>query len=111
MVLPSFMRKQTVQVKRYPRVQDHGNESIDYDADPAVSSLKGSVQPGTGQVDLTHRDGAEIAYTILAPLQYDVQHDDLIVYDGDTYFVNGEPERWKTGVLDHQVIRLSRWTG
>lgn len=110
-MLPSLMARQSYTRKRFPRVNDHGAQVIDYSGTPVTAVYLGSIQPGTGDTDLTNRDGAEIVYTIYGQPTDDVKHDDVIeLTDGD-YQVNGAPERWGTGILDHQVIRLSRWTG
>lgn len=112
-MLPSFMRNQAFVAKRYPLVNDHGNTVPDYTQEPAfTTSLRGSIQPGSGTTDVINRDGAEIVYTIWCPnARVDVTHYDLVDLPDGTYFVNGEPERWQTGVLDHATIRLSRWAG
>ena len=47
------------------------------------------------------------------PPNADVLAGDRIVYDGDTYTINGRPRKWKsaTGRLDHIMISIERWTG
>ena len=109
-MLPSMMTQEFTR-KRYPKVSDHGNLVVDRKGVPATAVFYGSIQPGTGMTDLVNRDGAEIAYTILARPDSDVKHNDILTLAGQDYFVNGEPERWETGILDHTVIRLSRWSG
>lgn len=110
-MLPSMMNKPFTR-KRYPQVLDHGTATTDYSAVPvSVSGFYGSVQPGTGTVDQLNRDGAEIVFTIFARPNADVMHYDLIDLPDGTYFVNGEPARWGTGIMDHTVIQLSRWAG
>lgn len=109
-MLPSMMRFPFTRL-RYPRVVDHGTSVVDYSAVPASAVIYGSMQPGTGEVEQLNRDGAEVVYTIFARPGSDVMHDDLFDLPDGKYFVNGEPERWGTGVLDHVVVRLSRWRG
>ena len=116
MTLPSFMSKPFTR-KRYPPVIDHGAASRDYTATPTTATFygsiqPGSIQPGSGTTDMVNRDGAEIVKTIFATdPAADVRHFDVITLADGDYFVNGEPERWETGILDHAVIQLSRWTG
>ena len=110
-MLPGLMARQTYTRKRYPRITDHGAHVVDYAGTAATAVYRGSIQPGTGDTDLTNRDGAEIVYSIYAPLSDDGKHDDVIVLDDGDYQVSGSPERWETGVLNHQVIRLARWNG
>lgn len=107
--MPSVLTSQAFELRRYPTVTDHGVPVIDASASPATSTLRGLIQPGTGTTDTIHRNGAEVVKTIWCPPGSDVQHDDRIAIDGLEYFVNGAPEEWRTGVLDHDVIRLSRW--
>lgn len=109
-MLPSFMTKPYVR-KRYPVTVDHGTEDVDYTGTPTQATFYGSVQPGTGSTDVINRNGAEVVKTIYGQPNSDVEHRDLVEVAGKTYWVNGEPERWDVGVLDHVVIRLSRWLG
>jgi len=109
-MLPSFMAKPFYR-KRYPATSDHGTTRPDYTATPTSVLFRGSIQPGTGTTDTINRNGAEIVKTIFAQPGSDVKHDDLITLADGDYFVNGEPERWDVGILDHMVIHLSRWSG
>lgn len=109
-MLPSMMRQPFTRL-RFPRVKDHGTEVIDYAGTPTKLVVRGSLQPGTGTTDLVSRDGAEIVYTFIAQPGADVHHDDQFEIFGDRFFVNGEPEVWATGIMNHTVIRLSRWRG
>lgn len=109
-MLPSMMNKPFTR-KRYPRSLDHGTQVVDFSATPTFAIFYGSVQPGTGTTDQINRDGAEVVYTIFARPAADVSHRDLVVLPDGTYFVNGEPERWGTGIMNHVVIHLSRWDG
>lgn len=110
MVLPSFMSRPVTR-RRYPLVEDHGTAVRDYDADPDEATIYGSVQPGTGTEDPVNRNGHEVVKTIWAQPDSDVQDDDVVVLPDGEFFVNGVPERWDTGVLDHVVVHLSRWKG
>lgn len=109
-MLPSMMNQPYTR-KRYPRTLDHGAMVIDTSATPVTADGRGSIQPGAGTTDIVNRDGAEIVFTIFARGDTDVQHFDLITLSDGDYFVNGEPERWGTGIMNHQVIHLSRWAG
>lgn len=109
-MLPSFMTQEFTR-KRYPLVKDHGTEVRDYTATPAEATFYGSIQPGTGTEDTINRDGAEVVKTIWAHPGSDVAHYDVLTIKGLDYFVNGEPDEWDVGILDHMVIRLSRWKG
>lgn len=109
-MLPSMMRQPFTR-KRYLRVMDHGTMVIDPASTPTVQEYRGSIQPGTGTTDTINRDGAEVVKTIWAHPGADVRHYDIITLPEGDFFVNGEPESWGTGILDHLVIHLSRWKG
>lgn len=109
-MLPSFMNKPFTR-KRYPTITDHGSSVRDFTATPAEATVYGSIQPAAGGVDQVNRNGAEVSKTIWARPDADVTHYDIFALSDGNYFVNGEPERWETGILDHVVISLSRWTG
>lgn len=110
-MLPSMMNKPFTR-KRYPVATDHGAQTTDYTGTPVTDTFRGSVQPGTGTTDTLNRNGAEVVYTILARPNADVtDRDQVTLGDGTTYFVNGEPERWAAGIMDHIVIHLSKWIG
>lgn len=109
-MLPSFMSR-PFERRRFPLANDHGTMTVDYSASPTSVTIRGSIQPGTGTTDTINRNGAEVVQTIWAQPDADVQHLDQFYIGGQTYWVNGEPEVWQTGVLDHQVIHLSRWVG
>ncbi|QUE26049.1 head-to-tail stopper [Microbacterium phage SanaSana] len=109
-MLPSFMAQPQTR-KRYPLVSDHGSEVRDWAADPDEATFYGSVQPGTGTEDVVNRNGREIVKTVWAQPDSDVHDDDVVALPEGDFLVNGEPERWDTGVLDHMVIHLSRWEG
>lgn len=110
-MLPSMMSRTTLVRKRFPRVLDHGTMVVDTTATPTTATFTGSVQPGAGQTDFVNRDGAEVVYTIFALPGADVEHYDLVTLNGNDYQVSREPERWGTGIMDHTVIYLSRWSG
>lgn len=109
-MLPSMMSRQSFTRKRYPLISDHGTMTPDYSATPTTATFRGSIQPGSGTKDLVNRNGAEIVKTIFTAAT-DANHLDLIELADGTYWVNGEPQRWETGILDHVVVSLSRWVG
>lgn len=110
-MLPSMMSTQAYTRKRYPSVVDHGTTVTDYTASPTLALYHGSIQPGEGGADLVNREGAEVVYTIFGQPDDDVHHRDVVNFSGSDYLVDGEPQHWGTGILDHQLIRLVRWAG
>lgn len=109
-MLPSFMQRPFTR-RRFPTINDHGTDVVNYSGVPDDAVFRGSIQPGAGTMDVVNRDGAEIVKTIWAEPNADVHHQDIITLNGNDYFVNGEPEFWNVGILDHTVIQLSRWLG
>ncbi|QDH92388.1 head-to-tail stopper [Microbacterium phage Celaena] len=109
-MLPSFMVKPITR-KRFPMVSDHGNEERDFSATPATATIYGDAQPGTGTEDVINRNGYEVVKTVWAQPGSDVQDDDVLVLPDGEFRVNGAPEVWNSGILDHMVIRLSVWVG
>ncbi|QDP45245.1 head-to-tail stopper [Microbacterium phage Sharkboy] len=109
-MLPSFMAKPIVR-KRFPLVSDHGNQVRDWAATPATATVYGDAQPGSGTEDVVNRNGYEIVKTVWAQPGSDVRDDDVLVLPDGEFRVNGAPEVWASGVLDHVVIHLSRWEG
>lgn len=108
-MLPSFMNATPFTRKRYPSALDHGTLRTNYSGTPTTVAGRGSFQPGVGPTDQVNRDGAAIVYTAYIPPSVDIQHRDLIDVFGKTFEVDGEPERWSVGFLNHQVVRLIHW--
>lgn len=103
---------QTLIRRRAPLVDDgHGNESPDWGHAADVPLPGWSIQPGTTAVDRVNRDGAKVAWTAFGPADADVLATDRFLVDGDEYVTDGAPQRWATGILDHTVLYLVRWTG
>lgn len=110
MSLPSFAT-QTITVQRAPMVDDHGTDVPDW-TDPDEHDETGcSVQPAPGTEDLIGRDQITTIWTVYAPLAADVLTTDRVVYQGDTFEVDGPIRRWETGVLDHVEFGLKAADG
>ena len=72
------------------------------------------LQPGATARDmdgrvLNYSDG----YTAYLPAGADVQAGDRIIYNGNTYEINGDIRPWNspTGAVAHIQLNLTRWTG
>lgn len=104
--------QQSVTRLRASRVPDDRGNQVDDWSTPTTVAIPGcSVQPGVTSEDRLNRDTTLIAYTVIAPAGIDVLSTDRIVYSGQTYEIDGEPERWETGILDHTTLYLKRWEG
>lgn len=69
-----------------------------------------SVQPGAGTELLDRRESITTIWTVWAP-PADIVETDTVAYDGTDYAVDGQIERWRTGNLPHDVIRLKAVAG
>jgi hypothetical protein len=57
------------------------------------------------------RDPVASRWQVFAPPAADVRATNRIVFDGDVYEVDGEPQRWTTGVLDHVEFFMAKVVG
>ena len=115
-MLPSFTIQNGKTVTRLrPGVKtQRGSQVPDWSNVERLEISGCSVQPaGTALSQDGRVLGVSDGYTVYMPPNTDVQAGDRIVYDGDTYTIDGRPRRWKsaTGRLDHIMISIERWTG
>ncbi|AJT42417.1 hypothetical protein [Psychromicrobium lacuslunae] len=110
-MLPSLMRQSFTRL-RAPLVDDgHDNETQDWSKAQALEISNCLITPGATDEVIANRNGVLIQFTVHAPAGADVQALDRAIYQGVEYEIDGEPERWDTGVLDHTVIYLKKWRG
>lgn len=72
-----------------------------------------SIQPASTSLSQDGRVlGITEGWTAYLPEGSDVQAGDHIVFEGETYEINGEPKRW-TGAAtrSHIQLNLMRWEG
>jgi len=115
-MLPLFTVKngQTVTRIRPGVKRQRGSDVPDWNNTEQLVVAGCSVQPAGTSLSQDGRVlGVSDGYTVYMPPDTDVQAGDRIVYDGDTYTINGRPRKWKsaTGRLDHIMISIERWTG
>ncbi|MGZ0147143.1 hypothetical protein ACXJJ3_08735 [Kribbella sp. WER1] len=82
----------------------------DWDNAETTAVIGCSVQPTPAPLDTVDRDAWQTRWTVWAPIATDVQATDRVLWDGDTYDVDGEVQRWQFGSLAHAVINLRRST-
>ena len=113
-MLPSFCKQQVVRVR--PGTKTSRGSTIPDWSEDKVSRLviKGcSVQPASTSLSM---DGRVLAIndqmTAYLPETADVKAGDRIIFEGETYEINGDPKRWQ-GVLNLSNIQLNltRWRG
>lgn len=115
-MLPSFTVKngQTVSRLRPGVKTQRGSPVPDWSNVERLEISGCSVQPAGTTLSQDGRVlGISDNYTVYMPPNADVQASDRIIYDGDTYVIEGLPRRWKsaTGRLDHIMITIERWRG
>lgn len=103
----------TTLVRERPTFVDdgHGNEVADWTAPDSLAIDGWSVQPGLSAIDAINRTGVLISFTAWGPVDADVRALDRIQYRGKPFVIDGFPEVWDLGVLDHTKIFLKRWEG
>jgi hypothetical protein len=108
-MLTSFSTQTITRLRPTLAADGHGNLEPNWSAATELVIDWCSVQPGATEEDLAGRDSTLIQWTVFAPLAADIRPGDRIRYKGKTY--DGEPARWETGILDHQVVFLKTWEG
>jgi hypothetical protein len=86
----------------------YGNASPDWDTAQQSSVTGCSVQPIPGTENLLDRDTIVSRWQMYAPDGTDLLATDRVVFDGDTYDVDGEVQRWGFPPLSHIVCLLRR---
>lgn len=109
----SFFNK-TITVIKPATIERNGKPMLDWSNATTVQVTKCHVQPSTTDRDL---DGRQVSVsdekTLYAPISADIDARDRILYEGVTYTINGEPQKWEspTGRVSQQQVRIKRWQG
>lgn len=105
---------QTVTRLRPGTTTSRGSTIFDW-SNPSTAQISGcSVQPASTGLSQDGRVlGINEGLTAYLPAGADVKAGDRIVFDGETYTINGEPQRWTspTGNRSNIMLRLVRWSG
>jgi hypothetical protein len=113
-MLPSFCTQEVTRIR--PGIKESRGSTIpDWSEDKVTTlTIKGcSVQPASTSLSQDGRVlGISEGWTAYLPEGSDVQAGDRILFDGDTYVINGEPKKW-TGAYTRSNIQLNliRWEG
>lgn len=99
----------TVTVVRATTTEDsYGNPVRNWGA-ASQSAVSGcSVQPVEGDEQTVGRNTVVSRWRLYAPPSTDLLASDRVVYDGDTYEVDGEVQRWDFPPLSHITALLRR---
>lgn len=111
-MIPSFARQSVTRIR--PGVKTvRGSDIPDWDNATLLVISGCSVQPAATEMSQDGRVlGILDGMTCYLPPGADVQEGDRIVYDGETYVLDGAPRVWEAAFnLSHVQIRLRRWSG
>ena len=112
-MLPSFMNMSIVR-KRANVTIVRGSEVFDWSKTSDLTITGCLVEPGGGSLSLDGRElGIMQGLTAILPPDSDVIAGDHIVYDGNTYEIDGEPKLFSlpTGTVTNKQLNLKRWAG
>lgn len=112
-MLPSFMNMSIVR-KRANVTTVRGSEVFDWSKTSDITITGCLVEPGGGSLSLDGRElGIMQGLTAILPPNSDVIAGDHIVYDGNTYEIDGEPKLFSlpTGTVTNMQLNLKRWAG
>lgn len=100
-------------VKRAPMKSTPKGDRRDW-ANAVVTTVKGcDIVPGSTQELLINRDEVIVAWTVLAPINTDINAYDRVVFNGNEYEIVGDPMPYVTPSrrLDHLVVLIQKWSG
>lgn len=113
-MLPSWC-SQTITIIRPGTKTSRGSTIPDWETPISSTDVAGcSVQPaGTSLSEDGRVLGITDGYTAYVPPGTDVLAGDHIVFEGETYEINGEPRAWvsPTGIRNHIMLNLRRFSG
>lgn len=113
-MLPSFCNQQIIRVRPGTKTE-RGSDIPDWSPDKVDKIIISgcSVQPNTTSLSEDGRVlGINEQWTAYLPEGSDVKAGDRIIFDGETYTINGDPKEW-TGAFTRSNIQLNltRWEG
>ena len=112
-MLPTFYRD-TVTRLRATTQTVRGSLVYDWSSPDSKDIAGCHMQPASTSLSLDGRVlGISDGYTCYLPADADVKAGDHIVFNGNTYTINGDIRWWPsaTGGLDHIQLNLMRWEG
>jgi len=112
-MLPSWCT-QSITRKRPGTKTSRGSTIPDWSRTNDLTISGCSIQPASTSLSEDGRVlGIVDGWTAYLPQGSDVKAGDHIVYDGNTYEINGEPREWQspTGRTSHVMLNLRRFAG
>lgn len=102
-------------VRVRPRTKTvRGSDVPDMDNADKLTVFGCSIQPAATDLTQDRRVmGILDGYTCYAPANADIKAGDYIVFEGNTYTIDGEPRIWTsaTGRISNMLLNLQRWDG
>jgi len=112
-MLPSFFT-QTIYILRPVYKIERGSEVPDWENATTRTCSQCSVQPAATSLDQDGRIlGIKDGLTVYCPYDTDVQSGDRIVYENETYVIDGVPQRSisPSGSISSTQLQIKRWEG
>lgn len=114
MAWPFSWAKQTITRIRPGTKSVRGSDIRDWDNASELEISGCSMQPAGNALSQDGRVlGVFDGYTCYCPVNADIQAGDRIRFEGQTFEINGEPNKWTsaTGNLNNMLLNLVRWSG
>ncbi len=95
-------------------MESRGSSVPDWNNASSLDIAGCSVQPASTDSVLDGRvNGVAESLIVYVPDNADVLAGDRIVYEGNTYIIDGEPKIWQspTGRVSHMQLQVERWHG
>lgn len=111
-MLPSFCQE-SITVLRAQTVTDRGSEIKDWSNAESFIVSGCSVQISSSDFSYLGRENNHDTFTLYAPMNADIQAEDRVIYNGETYLISSVPYVWKspTGSTSHLECSIERWVG
>lgn len=111
-MIPTFAR-QTITRLRPGTTTSRGSTIRDWTTATALQIAGCSVQPTATSMSMDGRvEATAETLTAYLPEGSDIKEGDRVIFDGDTYEIDGKPKKWTGAVnLSHIQIVLKRWEG
>lgn len=112
-MLPSWASQSVTIVRAKTTTTSRGSVIPDWTNVETTTVSGCSVQPSTTSLSLDGRVlGTSESWTAYLPEGTDVKAGDHIIFEGETYEINGEPKPWTAPFTrSHIQLNLIRWEG
>ena len=112
-MLPSWAND-TIVIKRPKKVDSRGSKIDDWTQATSTTVNGCTVQPASTSLSMDGRVlGISDGWTAYVPPGTDVKEGDRVVFNSETFVINGAPRVWNspTGRVSAIQLNLMRWSG